>query len=60
MRRRTLVLGLLICLAGCASGTPFEPDMCVIVLGADSLVVVLDRQLLERCAIPRVETSVRR
>ena len=54
-RVRWLVLALL---TGCVSGEPFAPEMCVVY--SDSLTVRLPADMLSTCALPRIETEVRR
>ena len=48
----------LIGLMGCVDGDPFGPEMCVV--RSDSLTVVLSQRTMQLCALPQVQTEVKR
>jgi len=57
IKQAAAVLLLAAPVPGCAGGTPFEPEMCVLVMEADSLTVTITDHMLKVCALPVIETQ---
>jgi len=50
---------VILALAGCVHGTPFEPEMCIVTMDSSG-TVMLSAEMLDRCRTWQILVEIRR